>query len=62
MNYEIPDPFGTPTRIDGFQHNFFTGEWNINCGTCDEPLDAPSKSMMYLIYKYHTKNECLGGW
>ena len=46
----------------GFQYDFFTGDWTHTCGACKETLDAATKTMMSLIFKYHTKKECLGGW
>lgn len=46
----------------GYQYDFFAGEWHIDCGCCKESLFAATRTMMSLIYKYHTKKECLGGW
>jgi primosomal protein N' len=46
----------------GFQYDFFTQDWSITCGACGTPLDAPKKDIMYLVHRYHTKNECHGGW
>jgi hypothetical protein len=49
-------------RRRGFQHDYFTGEWTHTCASCSEALSAATRTMMGLIHKYHTKNECLGGW
>lgn len=49
-------------RRRGYQRDFFTLEWTIDCKACGEPMDSTSRSLLALIYKYHTKNECLGGW
>ena len=47
---------------NGWQYDFFAGEWTVTCSTCREPLEGGTKTMLALIHKYHTKNECLGGW
>jgi len=49
-------------RSRGMQHDFFTGDWTYTCKVCDEMFDSKSKTVLSLMYKYHTKNECLGGW
>jgi len=68
ISYEIPDPF-TAFRIEkyqkqkfGYRYDFFSGEWDINCGACNELLTAPNKKTMIKIRLYHTRNECLGGY
>ena len=65
---EIPDPF-TAFRIKkyakqkyGARYDFFSGEWDMDCGACGEPLNAPNKKTLTKIRLYHTRNECLGGW
>lgn len=66
-NLEIPDPF-TQFRIDkynrtkGLRYDFFSGEWDMECGCCGEPLNAPNRKTMTKIRLYHTRNECLGGY
>ena len=45
-----------------FKYDFFAGDWSANCGACGVALDAPKRDIMYLVYTYHTRNECLGGW
>jgi hypothetical protein len=49
-------------RQRGFQRDFLTGEWTYTCTCCSELMGAATRTMMALIYKFHTKNECLGGW
>ena len=68
INFEIPDPF-TEFRIDkyakqkyGYRYDFFSGEWDVNCGCCGELLTAPNKKTIIKIRLYHTRNECLGGY
>jgi hypothetical protein len=68
LNMEIPDPF-TSFRMSkyakqkyGARHDFFSGEWDMNCGCCGEFLSAPNKKIMTKIRLYHTRNECLGGY
>ena len=67
INLEIPDPF-TQFRIDkynrtkGLRYDFFSGEWDMECGCCGEPLNAPNKKTMTKIRLFHTRNECLGGY
>lgn len=68
INMEIPDPF-TEFRIakyakqkSGYRYDFFTGEWEVNCGCCNELLTAPNKKTMTKIRLYHTRNECCGGY
>jgi hypothetical protein len=65
---EIPDPF-TAFRIakyakqkHGARYDFFSGEWDMDCGACGEPLNAPNKKTLTKIRLYHTRNECLNGW
>ena len=65
--YEIPDPFATfvLSKYNGYKgmlHDFFTGEWSMSCGSCNEKLFAPSRKIMTKIRLYHTRNECLGGY
>jgi hypothetical protein len=67
-NLEIPDPF-TAFRIAkyakqkyGARYDFFSGEWDMECGACQEPLNAPTKKILTKIRLYHTRNECLGGY
>ena len=66
--YEIPDPF-TQFRINkyakqksGYIYDFFSGEWDFNCGCCKELLNAPNKKTLTKIRLYHTRNECTGGY
>jgi hypothetical protein len=66
--YDIPDPF-TTFRVNkynqqkgGYRYDFFSGEWDMNCGCCNELLTAPNKKTMTKIRLYHTRNECLGGY
>jgi hypothetical protein len=67
IDLEIPDPF-TAFRIEkynrtkGLRYDFFSGEWDVECAACKEPLNAPTKKIMNKIRLYHTRNECLGGW
>jgi hypothetical protein len=66
-NFEIPDPFETFVRnkyanAKGLRYDFFSGEWDMECGACKEPLNAPNKKTMTKIRLYHTRNECLGGY
>ena len=67
-NLEIPDLF-TAFRIAkyakqkyGARYDFFSGEWDMECGACQEPLNAPTKKILTKIRLYHTRNECLGGY
>ena len=46
----------------GYRYNFMDKEWFMRCGCCNEPLFGKTKTMLSLIRKFHTKNECLGGW
>jgi hypothetical protein len=68
QSLEIPDPF-TAFRIAkyakqkyGARYDFFIGEWDMECGACQEPLNAPTKKILTKIRLYHTRNECLGGY
>lgn len=66
-NFEIPDPFETfvankYANAKGLRYDFFSGEWDMECGACKEPLNAPNKKTMIKIRLYHTRNECLGGY
>ena len=68
QSLEIPDPF-TAFRIAkyekqkyGARYDFFSGEWDMECGACQEPLNAPTKKILTKIRLYHTRNECLGGY
>ena len=68
QNLEIPDPF-TAFRIEkyakqkyGARYDFFSGEWDMACGACQEPLNAPTKKILTKIRLYHTRNECMGGY
>ena len=68
QSLEIPDPF-TAFRIAkyakqkyGARYDFFSGEWDMECGACQEPLSAPTKKILTKIRLYHTRNECLGGY
>jgi hypothetical protein len=65
---EIPDPF-TEFRINkyakqksGYRYDFFSGEWDTNCGACNELLNAPTRKILTKIRLFHTRNECLGGY
>lgn len=67
-SFEIPDPF-TEFRIakyekqrGGLRYDFFSGEWDMECLACGEPLNAPNKKTMTKIRLYHSRNECLGGY
>jgi ribosomal protein S17E len=66
--YEIPDPFITfrakkyAAQKFGYRYDFFSGEWDFNCGCCKELLNAPSKKILTKIRLYHTRNECTGGY
>jgi hypothetical protein len=68
INLEIPDPFTTfrmkkyAEQKGGYRYDFLSGEWDINCGCCNELLTAPTKKTMVKIRLYHTRNECRGGW
>jgi len=44
------------------RYDFFSGEWDMECGACKEPLSAPNKKTMTKIRLYHTRNECMGGY
>ena len=64
---EIPDPFTTfltkkYANYKGARYDLFSGEWDYNCGACDELINAPSKKMLSKIRLYHTRNECLNGY
>jgi hypothetical protein len=64
---EIPDPFQTfvakkYANFKGARYDFFSGEWDMDCGTCGEPLNAPNKKTLTKIRLYHTRNECTGGY
>jgi hypothetical protein len=68
QSLEIPDPF-TAFRIAkyekqkyGARYDFFSGEWDMECGACQEPLNAPTKKILTKIRLYHTRNECLNGY
>ena len=68
ISMEIPDPF-TTFRINkyakqkyGARYDFFSGEWDVKCGACEELLNAPTKKILTKIRLYHTRNECLGGY
>jgi uncharacterized metal-binding protein YceD (DUF177 family) len=66
-NMEIPDPFATfvahkYANFKGMRYDFFSGEWDMECAACNEPLSAPNKKTMTKIRLYHTRNECLGGY
>jgi len=68
MIYDIPDPFITfrmkkyAEQKYGYRHDFFSGEWDVNCGCCGELLSAPTKKILIKIRLYHTRNECLNGY
>ena len=67
QSLEIPDPFDTfvahkYANFKGAKYDFFSGEWDMECGACKEPLNAGSKKMLTKIRLYHTRNECLGGY
>jgi hypothetical protein len=67
QNLEIPDPFATfvahkYANFKGAKYDFFSGEWDMKCGACEEGLNASSKKMLTKIRLYHTRNECLGGY
>ena len=67
ITMEIPDPFTTfrmkkYANAKGARYDFFSGEWDFNCGACGELLNAPSKKILTKIRLYHTRNECLGGY
>jgi hypothetical protein len=66
-SFEIPDPFETfvankYANAKGLRYDFFSGEWDMECLACGEPLNAPNKKTMIKIRLYHTRNECLGGY
>ena len=66
-SFEIPDPFAAfveekYAKAKGLRYDFFSGEWDMECGACNEPLNAPNKKTMTKIRLYHTRNECLGGY
>lgn len=66
-SFEIPDPFETFVRnkyanAKGLRYDFFSGEWDMECAACGEPLNAPNKKTMTKIRLFHTRNECLGGY
>jgi hypothetical protein len=67
QSLEIPDPFATfvarkYARFKGMRYDYFSGEWDMECHACNEPLNAPNKKTMTKIRLYHTRNECLGGY
>jgi hypothetical protein len=67
QSLEIPDPFATfvarkYANFKGAKYDFFSGEWDMKCGCCSEPLNAPTKKILTKIRLYHTRNECLGGY
>ena len=67
VSMEIPDPFTTfrtkkYNRAVGLRYDFLSGEWDMKCGCCNEPLSAPTKKIMTKMRLYHTRNECLGGY
>jgi hypothetical protein len=67
INLDIPDPFAVfvadkYSKAKGLRYDFFSGEWDMECGACSEPLNAPTKKIMTKIRLYHTRNECLGGY
>jgi hypothetical protein len=67
INLEIPDPFITTktksySLAKGFQYDYFGQEWSVLCTTCNTILYAPNKYDMLRTHRYHTRNECLGGW
>ena len=67
VSMEIPDPFTTfrakkYAQAKGYRYDFLSGEWDMKCGCCKEPLSAPTKKIMTKIRLYHTRNECLGGY
>jgi hypothetical protein len=64
---EIPDPFQTfvakkYANFKGARYDFFSGEWDMDCGACGEHLNAPNKKTLTKIRLYHSRNECLGGY
>ena len=51
-----------PVKVEGFQYDFFAGEWSFHCKVCRLDLYAPTKNdLRYALWK-HTHEECLGGW
>jgi hypothetical protein len=67
INLEIPDPFTAfvaekYSKTKGLRYDFFSSEWDMECGACSEPLNAPTKKIMTKIRLYHTRNECMGGY
>ena len=67
ITMEMPDPFTTfrTKKYDqtvGLRYDFLSGEWDMKCRSCNEPLSAPTKKIMTKIRLYHTRNECLGGY
>jgi hypothetical protein len=67
INMEIPDPFQTfvakkYANAKGAVYDFFSGEWHMKCGCCNEELFAPSRKILTKIRLFHTRNECLGGY
>ena len=65
--YEIPDPFETfvtkkYANYKGARYDFFSKEWDMNCGCCNELISAPNKKTLTKIRLYHTRNDCLGGY
>jgi hypothetical protein len=65
---EIPDAFTTfrmkkySQQKHGARYDFFSGEWDVNCGSCGELINAPTRKILTKIRLYHTRNECLGGY
>lgn len=49
-------------RRKGFQYDFFNSDWTFVCPNCKTHFDSSKRTMLGLIYKYHAKKECLGGW
>ena len=52
---EIPDPF-TEFRIAkyakqkyGARYDFFSGEWDLNCGACGELINANTRKLLMKI-------------
>jgi hypothetical protein len=67
IDMAIPDPFQTfvarkYANFKGAKYDFFSGEWDMDCGACGESLNAPNKKTLTKIRLYHTRNECLGGY
>jgi hypothetical protein len=67
QSLEIPDPFAVfvahkYANFKGMKYDFFSREWDMPCGACEEPLNAPTKTILTKIRLYHTRNECFGGY